>query len=101
MKQIQTLVEQALQTWEETRDSDRKLMLAVWYLQDPEYETNFRKFFTERAANPETIRRIRQKLQEQGKYPASKKVEDQRFNKFNQMRSYGNASVDYINEILI
>lgn len=101
MKQIQSLVEKALQTWEETRDSDRKLMLAVWYLQNPEYEVNFRKFFLEQAASPETIRRIRQKLQEQGKYPASKKIEDQRYQKFTQMKGYGSASVSFIDEVLV
>lgn len=98
MKQVQKLVEQALQTWEETRDSDRKLMLAVWYLQDPEYESNFRKFFLDEAASPETIRRMRQKLQEQGKYLASKKVEDARFEKFRDMH-YSRASLSNINQI--
>ena len=34
----------------------------------------------------ETIRRIRQDLQQKGKYPASKAVEDERFNKFNNWR---------------
>lgn len=96
--QIQKLVEQALNTWEETRDSDRKLMLAVWYLQNPEYESNFRKFFLNQAASPETVRRIRQKLQEQGKYLASKNVDDARFEKFRDMH-YSKASFSNINQM--
>jgi 4-alpha-glucanotransferase len=101
MSKIHLLVEQALQKWEETRDSDKKLMLAVWYLQDPCFEQHFKQFFKEKAATPESITRVRRKLQEQGKYQASKKVDDERFNKFNNMRNYGNYSVEDIDNTLI
>jgi hypothetical protein len=98
--QIHKLVESALQKWEETRDSDKKLILAVWYLQNPNYEQDFRKFFLGQGANPETIRRIRQKLQEQGKYLGSKLVEEARFDKFKDMRNTKYASVSFIDDIL-
>ena len=99
--QIHKLVEQALSNWEETRDSDKKLMLSVWYLQDPNYEQHFKQFFKEKAATPESITRVRRKLQEQGKYQASKTVDNERFNKFNNMRNYGSHSVEDIDNTLI
>lgn len=84
--QISWYVERALKAWPETRDSDRKLILAVWWLQDNDYESHFKSFFNHKAIMPETITRCRRKLQEQGKYPASKKVEEERFNKFKAVR---------------
>lgn len=94
MVQVHKLVEEALSTWEETRNSDKKLMLAVWHLQNPDYVDNFKTFFKEKAISPETITRCRRKLQEQGMYLASEKVDQERFNKFNQMRNYTNTLQD-------
>lgn len=91
---VTALVERALQTWPATRDSDRKLILAVWWLQDNNYENDFRRFFTNKAIMPESITRCRRKLQEQGLYPASKEVAENRFNKFKEMRySKGNLQI--------
>ena len=91
---VTALVERALQTWPATRDSDRKLILAVWWLQDNNYENDFRIFFTNKAIMPESITRCRRKLQEQGLYPASKEVVENRFNKFKEMRySKGNLQI--------
>ncbi len=87
------LVEKALQQWPETRNSDKKLILAVWYLQDPDYEENFRHFFQNKALSPETIRRTRQKLQEQGKYRADEEVEEQRYDLFKMGRATAGTSV--------
>jgi len=78
-------VERALSSWPETRDSDKKLILAVWWLQDNDYEQHFRKFFKETAIMPDTITRCRRKLQENGKYSASPQVDEARFNKFRQV----------------
>lgn len=100
MKHTQLLVEQALQNYPETRDSDKKLMLRVWTMQDPFYDSHFEEFFLHKGFNPETIRRMRQKLQEQGKYPASKKVNEKRYEKFTQMQGYGSATVETVNETL-
>jgi len=90
------LVEKALQTWEQTRDSDKNLILAVWWLQDNEYDKNFREFFIKKAYSPETIRRIRQKFQENGQYLPSKKIEEARYNKYVGMKGYGNQVIDEI-----
>ena len=91
---VTALVERALQTWPATRDSDRKLILAVWWLQDNNYENDFRRFFINKAIMPESITRCRRKLQEQGLYPASKEVTENRFNKFKEMRySKGNLQI--------
>jgi hypothetical protein len=91
---VTALVERALQTWPATRDSDRKLILAVWWLQDNNYENDFRRFFINKAIMPESITRCRRKLQEQGLYPASKEVVENRFNKFKEMRySKGNLQI--------
>jgi len=81
-----TLTERALQKYPETRSDDKKLILAVWYLQNPDYELDFRKFFQYKAISPETIRRTRQKLQMEGKYKATEEVEEQRYDLFKQAR---------------
>lgn len=88
-----TLTEKALQLYPETRSDDKKLILAVWWLQDNDYELNFRKFFQYKAISPETIRRTRQKLQEQGLYPATKEVEEKRYDLFKQARATAGATV--------
>lgn len=88
-----TLVEKALQKWPETRNSDKKLILAVWYLQNPDYELDFRNFFQNKAISPETIRRQRQKLQEQGLYRADEEVEEKRYNLFKMARATAGQTV--------
>lgn len=93
--QISNYVERALSTWPATRDSDRKLIIAVWWLQDNNYQDNFKEFFLHKAIMPETITRARRKLQEQGLYPASKEIENSRYNKFKDMR-YTKGSINVI-----
>lgn len=80
------LVEKALELYPETRSDDKKLILTVWWLQDHDYEKDFRHFFQTKAISPETIRRRRQKLQEQGRYKATQSVEDLRYELFKQNR---------------
>lgn len=92
---VSNLVEKALQTWPQTRDSDKKLILSVWWLQDNEYEQHFKEFFLDKAYTPESITRCRRKLQEQGLYPASKEIENSRYNKFKDMR-YTKGSINVI-----
>ena len=46
------LVEKSLQQWPETHNSDRKLILTVWYLQDPDYEDNFVALLSEQNDKP-------------------------------------------------
>ena len=91
-------VERALKTWPETRDSDRKLIISVWWLQDNNYQEHFKEFFLHKAIMPETITRARRKFQEQGLYRASATAEANRFDKFKQMRETTPRTndVDYI-----
>ena len=87
-------VREALHRWPDTRNNDRDCMLAVWYLQNPNYEKDFKRFFLNDAIHPETIRRTRQKLQQHGEYPASEEVDNMRFEKFKTMKdTAGRASV--------
>ena len=78
--------EKALQTWEETRDSDRHLIVAVWHLQNPNWQDNAKRFMLHTAFMPESITRCRRKLQEQGKYQPSNAVKKAREQKFRDMR---------------
>lgn len=82
---VSQLVEDALKRWPQTRDSDKKLILAVWSEQGLRLTPEQKKLFYQ-VASPESITRCRRKLQEQGKYPASKSVEEQRFKKFKEYK---------------
>lgn len=94
------LTERALAKWPITRDDDRKLILAVWWLQDNDFDSHFKEFFKHKAIMPETITSCRRKLQEQGKYRASKEVEEDRYNKFKEAKGTAGESVTQtINEL--
>ncbi|KPL08379.1 hypothetical protein AMJ86_00695 [bacterium SM23_57] len=71
VKNIKRLVAYLLEHAADTRDNDRLLILKVWAHQNPrlrETETSFLEFAidfkTGKYADPESIRRTRQKLQE-------------------------------------
>lgn len=99
---MKSLVEKALQNYPETRDNDRKLMLVVWWYQNKEYNKNFKEFFLHDAIHPETIRRTRAKFQQEGKYPASKEVDEAKFNKFQQVkRDIVHAHAEETQQILL
>lgn len=74
---VSDTVESVLMLQETTRSSDRLLLIKVWEAHGFFMsETQKAKFMDLPSA--ETVRRIRQKLQEQGKYPASEYVRKQR-----------------------
>ena len=100
MKTTKNLTEKALRTWTETRDSDKKLILSVWYLQNNNYLDDFKQFFLNDAIHPDSITRVRRKLQEEGKYPASKDVEEHRFKQYKNMRSYGSLNLTTLEETI-
>ena len=80
---ISYIVENTLERYPETRSSDQLLLLAVWSrLGFALSESQRQKFLN--MPSSETIRRIRQKIQEQGKYPASENVRKHR--KFKSMQ---------------
>jgi len=72
------IVESILSRDPETRNSDKKLILAVWdYMGLNLSDTQKAKFMDMPPA--ETIRRLRQKLQERGRYRASDSVRHERY----------------------
>lgn len=82
---ISDRVENILKVSHGARNSDRELLII--YMQKFGVnlsETQMAKI--REMPSFETIRRIRQKLQEEGKYPASKEVDEARFKKHQRMR---------------
>lgn len=70
------LIEDILENNPRTRDSDKELFIQV--MQRRGMELTYRQIDIMRDLNFESIRRTRQKLQEQGKYRASDRVAKQR-----------------------
>ncbi len=74
-----TQTENILEMHPETRSSDKMLMMRVWETQGLYLSPAQQELFI-KVTSPETITRIRRKLQEMGKYPATDKVKaDRRF----------------------
>jgi hypothetical protein len=71
----------------EARNNDKLLMLLYWELADKiPIPVEFRRAFLYRATHPETIRRMRQKIQEQGDYLPRQEVLEARRRKQQAMR---------------
>lgn len=74
------LIEQVLREHNAARSSDRILQLRVWHelglILTPEQRAKFMEM-----PSSETIRRVRQKLQEDGKYLAAEPVRKTRYHK--------------------
>lgn len=78
-------VEAILKHDKASRDSDKRLL--VIYMQKAGMELTPKQIeIFNSMPSMETIRRIRQKLQEGGKYPASKEVDQARFEKFREVK---------------
>lgn len=78
---ISERVENILRASTKARNSDKELL--VIYMQKSGMELNPKQIeIFKSMPSMETIRRIRQKLQEQGKYPADSVVEEARYQKF-------------------
>ena len=78
-------IKEILKEYPETRDSDKLLILKVWeseglFLSDDQRETFLK------LTSSETIRRTRQRLQEQGYYKSTQRVKDIRMAKEVEMR---------------
>ena len=71
------IVEQTLANKPDTRDSDKLLLLDVWYKLGFGFSETQRKRFMD-MPSAETITRIRRKLQEKGKYPAANNIKKTR-----------------------
>ena len=71
----------------EARNNDKLLMLLYWEIIDGiQIPKEFKKAFLTKATHPETIRRARQRIQEQGDYLPSQDVLEARRRKQEAMR---------------
>lgn len=75
-------VERILREWPETRDSDNKLIVAFFQLRGANFTRKQMDLLE--SVSFESIRRSRQKIQEEGRYPATERVKKAR--KFKAMR---------------
>jgi hypothetical protein len=62
----------------EARDNDKLLMLYVWQIEGLNLSESQLKKWKE-VSSPESIRRMRQKFQEEGQFLASPEVEEKRY----------------------
>lgn len=78
-------VENILRVSRDARNSDTELLII--YMQKSGMELTDRQIAKFRdLPSMETIRRVRQKIQEHGKYPADDSVNEARFRKFKQVK---------------
>lgn len=75
---VKDKVERVLSVHKDTRDNDKLLMLQVWEIEGF-FLTDNQKIAFMKSSSPESIRRMRQKMQEEGKYRASEEVEQKRY----------------------
>jgi hypothetical protein len=84
----------------EARDNDKLLMLYVWQIEGLHLsERQIEKF--KNASSPESIRRMRQKFQEEGQYLASPEVEERRYQMYTETRNAiptAPAAISWLND---
>lgn len=83
---ITSYVRQALANNEKARNSDKVLLLQVWHSLGFDLTPAQTAKFLE-LPTPETIRRVRQKLQEGGQYLPSEQVQETRYKMFKDVYS--------------
>lgn len=81
---ILNVVEQLLAARQEYRDSDKKLIIAVWHIQGLRLTEEQRNILLEKCTTPETISRARRALK--ADYPASPEIDNERYNKFKEYK---------------
>ncbi len=84
----------------EARDNDKLLMLYVWQIEGLNLSDSQLKKWKE-VSSPESIRRMRQKFQEEGKYKASTAVEEKRYQMYTETReaiSQAPSAVSWLND---
>ena len=95
------VVEYVLLNYRSARDSDIDLIIRVWQQEGLKLTYQQTELLKDKCSKPETIRRLRQKLQEQGEYKASEKVDEARFTKSVETRqSIGVTSPKETEEVL-
>lgn len=83
---ISQQVENILKVSTQARNSDKELIILYMQKFGMELSDKQIKKFREMPST-ETIRRVRQQLQEQGKYPASPEVDKARFEKYKEVKA--------------
>lgn len=97
---VSKIVEDTLREKPYTRNSDKELLLHVWSHLGLELTAEQRSKFRDMPST-ETVRRIRQKLQEGGKYPADQAVRKVRQFESQQMQQIAPiATPKYISQTL-
>ena len=93
-------VENILRFVPQTRSSDKELLII--YMQKCGMELTDKQMEVFRdMPSLESIRRVRQKLQEEGKYPASKEIEEHRYSKYQETTgSIGVINADQTADII-
>ena len=71
-------IEEILEKYPQTRSSDKKLLLAVWFFQGLILTQEQKRIFYEKCMVAESITRKRRDLQASGKYLGSQEVMDGR-----------------------
>lgn len=84
-RNISLIVEKMLRDIPSLRDSDKRLMLAIWENEGLTLSETQKSAFMDRCTTPETITRARRDAVK--KYPASSKIEEERYRKFNDYRN--------------
>ena len=67
-------IENILEKFKETRDSDKKLLLSVWFYEGLKLTPEQKKIFYEKCSIAESITRKRRQLQAENKYLGSPEV---------------------------
>lgn len=83
---ISDQVENILKASKDARNSDKELQVIYMQKSGMELTPKQIKLFKE-MPSMETIRRVRQQLQEQGKYEADDNVNEKRYEKFKEVRA--------------
>lgn len=81
---INDKVENLLRSEQRYRDSDKALLLAVWDIEGFYLSDSQKKIFMDKCTSTETITRARRALK--GKYPASERVDNRRFEKYQEYK---------------
>jgi hypothetical protein len=94
------LVEWALKHDNNTRNNDWDLILKVWHEEGLHLSYQQQDFLKTHCSKPETIRRLRQKFQEQGDYLPSEQVEQVRYQKSVDTRQASQSNVKDLEDSL-
>lgn len=81
---INDKVENLLRSEQRYRDSDKALLLAAWEIEGFYLSETQKRIFMDKCTSAETITRARRALKE--KYPASEKIDNRRFEKYQEYK---------------